>query len=146
MPLPSSVKVQHTHHARSYCMESFHAKLRFVSQAQRAHSWLQFVQAINADAEVLRAAVCNRCPVRYSRAEDVMTASLSSPTQQESAYIPKVFRSRSILLRSQVLQNSSFAGHLFQSCTCQVLLPDVHEIGLEHIRSSRHSSSFSLVR
>ena len=82
MPLPSSVKVQHTHHARSYCMESFHAKLRFVSQAQRAHSWLQFVQAINADAEVLRAAVCNRCPVRYSRAEDVMTASLSSRTQQ----------------------------------------------------------------
>ena len=80
MPLPTSVQVQHTHHACSHCRVS--SKLSFVSQTQRAQPWLQFAQAINADAEVLRVAVCNRCPARYGTAEDVMTASLSSCTQQ----------------------------------------------------------------
>ena len=47
------------------------------------HSWIQqFLRVINADAEVLRLAVCKLYPARYGRAEDVMTASLSSRTQQ----------------------------------------------------------------
>jgi len=37
---------------------------------------------INADAEVLRLAVCKLNPARYGTAEDVMTASLNSRTQQ----------------------------------------------------------------
>jgi len=41
-----------------------------------------FLRGINADAEVLRLAVCKLYPARYGRAEDVMTASLSSRTQQ----------------------------------------------------------------
>ncbi len=56
-PISVTLKVQHTHHARSHCRVSFYAKLRFVSQAQRVRSWLQFLQVINVDAEVLRLAV-----------------------------------------------------------------------------------------
>ena len=40
------------------------------------------MRVINAEAEVLRVAVCSRCPARYSRTEGVMTVSLSSCTQQ----------------------------------------------------------------
>lgn len=43
---------------------------------------LQFLRVINADAEVLRLAVCKLYPARYGRAEDVMTVGLSSCTQQ----------------------------------------------------------------
>jgi len=78
MPVPNSVKVHHTHHAHSYRV-SFHAKLRFVSQTKRAGSLLRFLRVINADAEVLRLAVCKLYPARYGR---VMTVSLSSCTQQ----------------------------------------------------------------
>jgi len=60
----------------------FYAKLRFVSHTQRACSQLQFLRVIDADAEVLRLAVCKLYRARYGTAEDVMTASLSSRTQQ----------------------------------------------------------------
>jgi len=43
---------------------------------------LHILWVINADAEVLRLAVCKLNPARYGTAEDVMTASLSSRTQQ----------------------------------------------------------------
>jgi len=43
------------------------------------------LRVVNADAEVLRLAVCELYPARYGRAEDVMTASLSSRTQLVSA-------------------------------------------------------------
>ena len=37
---------------------------------------------VNADAEVLRLALCKLNPARYGRAEDAMTGSLSSCAQQ----------------------------------------------------------------
>ena len=48
-------------------------KSKFIAEIQ------QFLQVINADAEL---AVCKLYPARYDRVEDVMTASLSSRTQQ----------------------------------------------------------------
>jgi len=78
--------VQQPHHARSHCRVSFYAKLRFVSRHDTESLFIaeiqQFLRVINADAEVLRLAVCKLYPARYGRAEDVMTASLSSRTQQ----------------------------------------------------------------
>jgi len=65
---------------------SFYAKLRFVSRHDTESLFIaeiqQFLRVINADAKVLRLAVCKLYPARYGRAEDVMTASLSSRTQQ----------------------------------------------------------------
>jgi len=60
---------------------SFYAKLRFVSQTQRACSLQQFLRVIRS-AQVGSTLVCKLYPARYGRAEDVMTASLSSCTQQ----------------------------------------------------------------
>jgi hypothetical protein len=45
---------------------------------------LHFLQVISAEAEMLRLAVCKLYSGRYIRVEDVMTASLSSRTQQVS--------------------------------------------------------------
>ena len=82
---PSSVKVQQSHHARSHCRVSFYAKLRFVSWHDTESLFIaevqQFLRGINAVAEVLRLAVCKLYPARYGRAEDVVTASLSSRLQ-----------------------------------------------------------------
>jgi len=78
--------VQQPHHARSHCRASFYAKLRFVSWHDTESLFIaevqQFLRGINADAEVLRLAVCKLYPARYGRAEDVVTASLSSRMQQ----------------------------------------------------------------
>jgi len=83
---PNSVKVQQPHHAHPHCRVSFYAKLRFVSWHDTESLFIaevhHFLRGINADAEVLRLAVCKLYPARYGRAEDVMTASLSSRTQQ----------------------------------------------------------------
>jgi hypothetical protein len=80
---PKLVELQQPHHARSHCRVSFYAKLRFVSwhdtEIQFIAEIQQFLQVINADAEL---AVCKLYPARYDRVEDVMTASLSSRTQQ----------------------------------------------------------------
>jgi len=59
----------------------FYAKLRFVSQTHRACSLQQFLRVIRS-AQVGSTPVCKLYPARYGRAEDVMTASLSSRTQQ----------------------------------------------------------------
>ncbi len=83
---PNSVKVQQPDHARSHCRVSFYAKLRFVIRHDTESLFIaeiqQFLQGISADAEVLRLAACKVYFARYGRAEDVMTASLSSRTQQ----------------------------------------------------------------
>jgi len=78
--------VQHTHHVRCHCRVSFFAKLRFVSwhdtESLLTAEIQQCLWGINADAEVLRSAQCKLNPARYGRADNVMTASLSSCTQQ----------------------------------------------------------------
>jgi hypothetical protein len=65
---------------------SFFANLRFVSWHDTESLFTaeiqQCLQGINADAEVLRSAQCKLNPAWYGSAEDVMTASLSSRTQQ----------------------------------------------------------------
>ena len=77
--------MQHTHHVRCHRRVSFFAKLRFVSWHDTESLFTaeiqQCLRGINADAEVLRLAQCKLNPARYGRAEDVMTASLSSRTQ-----------------------------------------------------------------
>ncbi len=74
------------HHACSHCRVLFYAKLRFVSQHDTESLFIaeiqQFLRVVNAHAEVLRLAVCKLHPARYGRVEDVMTASLSSRTEQ----------------------------------------------------------------
>ncbi len=83
---PNLVTVQQPHHACSHCRVSFYAKLRFVSWHDTESLFIaetqQFLRGISVDAEVLRLAVCKLYPARCSRAEDVMTASLCSHTQQ----------------------------------------------------------------
>ena len=83
---PDSIKGQQPHHACPYCRVSFDAKLRFVSRHDTESLFIaeiqQFLRVVNADAEVLRLAVCKLHPAKYGRVEDVMTASLSSRTQQ----------------------------------------------------------------
>ncbi|DBA87950.1 TPA: hypothetical protein ACH3X1_004937 [Trebouxia sp. C0004] len=73
-------------HKTSKSRVSFYAKLRFVSRHDTESLFIaeiqHFLRVINADAEVLRLAVCKLYPARYGRVEDVMTASLSSRTQQ----------------------------------------------------------------
>ena len=78
MPVPNFGRSA-AHTSRSHCRVSFGVKLRFVHQTQRASSqlWVN-----NAAAEVLSLAVCKLHPARYGTAEDVMTASLTSCTQQ----------------------------------------------------------------
>ena len=65
---------------------SFYAKLRFVSRHDTESLFIaeieQFLRVINADAEVLRLAVCKLYPARYGSTEDIMTSSLSSQAQQ----------------------------------------------------------------
>ena len=73
--------MQHTHRIHSHCRVSFYAKLRFVSQTRRACSLQQLLQVIKT-AQVGSTVVCKLYPARYGRVEDVMTASLSSRTQQ----------------------------------------------------------------
>ena len=81
-----SIKEQQPHHACPYCRGSFYAKLCFVSRHDTENLFIaeiqQFLRVVNADAEVLRLAVCKLHPAKYGRVEDVMTASLSSRTQQ----------------------------------------------------------------
>ena len=83
---PDSIKEQRPHHACPYCRGSFYAKLCFVSRHDTENLFIaeiqQFLRVVNADAEVLRLAVCKLHPAKYGRVEDVMTASLSSRTQQ----------------------------------------------------------------
>ncbi len=58
------------------CALSADTESLFVAEIQ------QFLRGISVDAEVLRLAVCKLYPARYSIAEDVVTASLSSRMQQ----------------------------------------------------------------
>ena len=87
---PDSVKGQQLHHAGSHCRVSFYAKLRFVSRHDAKSVFIaeiqQFLWVIITDVEVLRLAVCKLYSARYGRVEEVMTASLSSRTQQVLAF------------------------------------------------------------
>ncbi len=67
--------MQPTHRARSHC------KLRFISRTQSTCSLQQLLRVIRS-AQVGSTLVCKLYPARYGTAEDVMTASLSSRTQQ----------------------------------------------------------------
>ena len=79
-------QVLQPHQAYFDCRVSFYAKLRFVSRHDTESLFIaeieQFLRVINADAEVLRLAVCKLYPARYGCSEDIMTASLSSQAQQ----------------------------------------------------------------
>ncbi|DBB15636.1 TPA: hypothetical protein ACH3X3_003847 [Trebouxia sp. C0006] len=75
------------HNSSSKARVSFFAKLRFVSWHDTESLFTaeiqQCLRGINADAEVLRTAQCKLHTARYGRAEDVMTASLSSRTASD---------------------------------------------------------------
>ncbi len=68
----------------------------------------QCLRVINADAEVLRLAVCKLNPAIYGRDEDVMTACLSSRTQQILIAVTKLITTvERSTLSGLVYKNSS---------------------------------------
>ena len=82
MPVPCfSQCAAHTHHTCSHCRVAFYTQLRFVNRTQKACSFQQLLRIIRS-AQVGSTLVCKLYPARYGQAEDVMTASLSSRTQQ----------------------------------------------------------------
>ena len=85
MPVPCfSQCAAHTHHTCSRCRVAFYTQLRFVNRTQKACSLQQILRIIRS-AQVGSTLVCKLYPARYGQAEDVMTASLSSRTQQTLA-------------------------------------------------------------